>query len=579
MHTAAAQPGATAASKVKRPEVALKLLWAGQGDELAEAMALLAAQKDLLKKHRAGLKVAADKGESDPEVLSRVLALLKDRGDEGCEFIASMVDEKHPGWTSRVVAEYRNLPSCPAMRERVMDTLRWLPDPDRSPEGTRLARAVLAIVREDKEQGVQGRPCRYVLAGPEPLRREAVDTLLAARPEQASSCLVTAYSQARQSPETTSADMRHYLLSAIARLGGPDATPTLIFALESSEDRDLACGLLKDAGEAAVAGMVFSIRSSDGRAQGVVECLVKIGALALAPVLALADHPSQNVREAVQWFLKNYRSEDARKALQGLYQSGKGRLKKGEVFDLLALYPLEEVRDVIEAGLSDPDPDMRVRAIGAIEAAHSLSFSQRLLDVAEGDASPGVRRRALDALWRLGDVAAVPLALRQVQYEVPEVVVGAARLLGYLGDAKAVGVLLTALNSKSEEVVAAAKDALWVLSYEKPKEKLKYRAAPRPEKLSAGREVMVPGGRAIVLGKGSGTLAIVLPGGPGMDFSWARPALDEVADTVAFLSPAPAADGEEPPPVVKADAVTGLIEALKQKRAVLISDGVGGTVA
>jgi pimeloyl-ACP methyl ester carboxylesterase len=89
----------------------------------------------------------------------------------------------------------------------------------------------------------------------------------------------------------------------------------------------------------------------------------------------------------------------------------------------------------------------------------------------------------------------------------------------------------------------------------------------------------VPGGRAIVVGKVSGTLAIVLPGGPGMDFGWARPALDGIADTVAYLEPAAVEEGGQPSAIVVPAALTGLLEALKRPNAVLVSDGLGGTAA
>jgi pimeloyl-ACP methyl ester carboxylesterase len=325
--------------------------------------------------------------------------------------------------------------------------------------------------------------------------------------------------------------------------------------------------------------MLFAIKSSDAKAAGVGECLGRAGDEGVATALPLLDHPSRWVRDFAVDFLTRQRSAEALKALRERWEAGKGAIPRAAVLTMLAGYPTADVKDVVEAALFDTSADVRGQALDAIERSHAMDYGAKLLSVAEEDAEPALRVRALEVMWRLGDDAVVPLALRMAQYEKPEVVPMAVRVLGFMGGEGSVEVVQRLLKAKEEPVVEAAKRALWLLTYRDPAgdDRLSFRGPPEARAAEDGGVVEVPGGRVTLLGK-KGPLVVVLPGGPGMDLTWARPWLDDVADdaVLAYLEPT----GEEPGNgLVSAELLQAAMQAVGRDRAVLVSDWLGGTGA
>jgi len=570
---------ASAQAKEFTPSAAIRTLSRGQGDELQAAVESLRAMPDLLKTHGKALAALVSSAPSDPDVTLRVMGLVRERGEEGCRFVASLVTQGNSAWVKEVLTRYRALPTCAALKGAVAGILSWATGPASSADAALLVTQALALVGEDRYAGMPD-CCRLVLAGPEALRRQAIRTVQAARPPWGDACLIRAYSaevQAPRSPET----VRRDLLGAVAASGGVDAVPTLVLALDKGADGDLACELLLGLGKAGRNGLVFAVRTGEGGSDGVYACLGKAGETAVSEALPLLDHGSARVRARAVDFLSRFRSREALLVLADRFLSG-GRVDRATLLGLLVRYPVADVREIVDHALDDPDEKLRLDALEAIERLHCREFSKELLAMAEEDKSPALRRRTMEALWHLGDPAAVTLALRQAQYEMPAVATQAIRVLAFTGDQKAVDVLLPLLKSKEKTVAAAAATSLWMLTYQDPARETKptFKAWPKRPAPPQGREVKWEGGRATVIGK-KGPLVILLPGGPGMDLSWAWPYLKDLADeaVLAFPERVPAPDPATDDGVLSPDFVASAARAVGRPKAILVSHGLGGTDA
>lgn len=557
-------------TRIRTPEQAIKAL---RNESTAEeALAFLISTKDLFKKHKKALAKLVEESGTVSEVAQRIFSLVLQGKDGACDFAGSLISKSRPTWTRLVVERYEELPECEQLKRAVHGTLVWLLEGADTPENIKLLSKVLAIVRKAKDASVHKYVCKLVLSGPEVIRREAIETLLAIRADGAMQCLAKAYTEARAG-KPCPIELRHALLEAIYRLGDVDAVATLIFALEEPADNAIACRLLLERGTAGIQSMIFAIKSSDAKAAGIGECLASAGDNGVAAVLELLDHPSKWVRQFAVDFLTKSRSQQVLAVLRERFDSGRGLIPRAVLLEMLAQYPATDVRDVLVAALNDPSAEVRLAALNAIERAHSLDYREKLLMVAEEDVDPAVRKRALEVMWRLGDEAVAPLALRMVQYEKPEVVPMAAQVLAFMGDQKAVSVLIPLLKSKEPAIAEAALSALWVLTFRDPNkgEDMAYRPEPVIETFSG--EIEVAQGRVAFLGK-KGPLVVVTPGGPGMDLSWARPWLDRLADEAVLAYVQSDETG-----LVSKDLLEAVLQAAKRDKAVIVSAGLGGTNA
>lgn len=569
-------PLAGVAKPPARPEAAIRALATAQGDDLQAAVDLLKSRPDLLRRHGQALARLVGQAPGDSDVAVRVLGLVHDRGEEGCRFIARLADGKHPAWLDEVLRRYPLLPRCEALRKAVAGVLAWAGDPESSATAARLVDQVIALVRQTREALVPEAACRLVLAGPEGRRREAISMVLDAAPSWSERCLVRAYHDEARADGRLRAD----LLQAVAALAGVDSIPTLIVALDHPPDHDLACGLVRSAGPAGLAGLLFAVRTSQTPSEGVSRCLIAIGTPAMDEVLPLLDHPSEGIRSFVTRYLERHQTDAALAELKSRYERGDGKVARVVLLDLIGRYPAEAVRNILHRALQDDDRGLRLRALDIIERRRDLDDSAAVLASAEEDPAEDVRIRALEVAWHLGAPDLAALAIRMVQYEKPAVAAQAAKVLGFVGGAGAPDVLRPLLKAREEEVAKAAETSLWLLTFRDPSQgDEKARATPGVEVPKGGREVTVEGGRALVYGK-KGPLVVVLPGGPGMDFTWIHPILSDLADDalVALLEPS-TEPGAEAIRLVRPATFRALLAAMERTRAVVVSQGLGGTAA
>lgn len=561
-----------------RPPTASQALTAfttAQGEEFEAARAQLAATEALLTRHGRELAGIVGQHASDLDVLARVFELTVERGAEGCAFIAGRMGAAATVWTDLVLRRIDRVTPCAELDRALVQVLAWSPDPSTDPAaGTRVLQ-VMELVAAREVAGVAENACRFVLEGAIGLRERALDLVAGTGSDAGRGCLVQAYVA---ETERGASPFRARLLDAIAGMGGVDAIPTMIVALERPEDREAACRHLLAAGERALSLMIFAARTAEKPAAGLQSCFRETGAAGADMVLPLLDHPQPGVRAFALEHLRRHHSPRSLQELLARFQRPAGRVSRAEALEILAGYPVEVGGDAVEAGLGDADEGVRMLALRLVERHHARHFVPTVLRVAEEDPVSEIRVRALAALWRLGVTEAVPLAVRMVQYEESPVAAEAARLLGWLGDAKAFD-LLVKWNKKTldAEVREAVREALWVQSYaDAAKGKVKRKVRPKPERLEKSREVACGGLRADVVGK-KGPLVVVLPGGLAMDHSWSRPYLDRVGKdaVVAFVQPETA----EAAGLIDPATWGCLFEALGRERATLVSSGLGGTAA
>jgi pimeloyl-ACP methyl ester carboxylesterase len=554
---------------------ALAALVSAQGEEFEAARSQLAATESLLSRHGRDLAGILGQHAADPDVLTRVFELTADRGAEGCAFIAGQMGASAPAWTDLVLRGMDRITPCAELDLALVKVLEWTPDPAADPAAEVRVLQVMDLLDAREVPGVAEAACRFVHAGTLGLRERALQLVLGTGDDAGRTCLVQAY---QAEAERGATPFRARLLDAIASMGGVDAIPTLIVALERPEDRDAACRHLLAAGERALSLMILAARTAEVPAPGLQACFRETGAAGADMVLPLLDHPQRGVRAFALEHLRRFYSPLSLQELLARFQRPAGRVSRAEALEILAGYPVEVGGDAVEAGLGDADEGIRMLALRLVERHHARHFVPTILRVAEEDPVPEIRVRALAVLTALGADEAVPLAIRMLQYEEPPVAAEAARLLGWLGNAKAFD-LLVKWNKKTREaeVREAVQEALWVQSYADPsKRKVKRKVAPKRDRLEKSREVACGGLRAEVVGK-KGPLVIVLPGGLAMDHSWSRPYLDRVGKdaVVAFVQPE---DGDAAGLI---DPTTWgcLFEALGRERATVVSAGLGGTAA
>lgn len=109
--------------------------------------------------------------------------------------------------------------------------------------------------------------------------------------------------------------------------------------------------------------------------------------------------------------------------------------------------------------LGDRDPAIRhdaAEALGSLGDTRALTPLRALLRDPEG----GVRTAAAVALIRVGDQQLFPEVVKALRHEDPQVVIGAAVALGYLADRRVVPNLVEAFKTDNVEVGAAVAWAL-----------------------------------------------------------------------------------------------------------------------
>ncbi|HEX4335996.1 MAG TPA: HEAT repeat domain-containing protein [Polyangiaceae bacterium] len=121
--------------------------------------------------------------------------------------------------------------------------------------------------------------------------------------------------------------------------------------------------------------------------------------------------------------------------------------------------PSQTVRRIGLPALSDPDPDVRVAALEALEQAHASGLGERIAAWL-GDADARVRRAAAEALSRAPYAPSVPALGRILADPDSTVRAAAARALGWSAQSTAVAPLLGRLDDNEADVREAVTLAL-----------------------------------------------------------------------------------------------------------------------
>ena len=109
----------------------------------------------------------------------------------------------------------------------------------------------------------------------------------------------------------------------------------------------------------------------------------------------------------------------------------------------------QDARTVLQAGLSEGEPDARRELAVALSLISSRDSSARLLETLAHDKDHLVRAAAVTSLGELGDKTKVPFVKSALDDTVPEVVFAAARALHKLDPAEGRPVLLSILEKET----------------------------------------------------------------------------------------------------------------------------------
>jgi len=566
-----------APAPVRTPEQALKMLGA-PGEDAARAEEFLLARKDLLPRWEKGLAALVDARPGDDELAARVVRVVEARGEAGCAFLGSRLAVGRPALVRAVLDGDPARFSCPEFDKGLLRLLAEGKELRRAQQWEGVFRAVLGEVRRRQIPLDAGLGCPWILGAEGEVRDLALDAMLAMPSGGLAACMVQAWEELAR--RDAAPEFRARLLQGLARRERTEAVPALTRALAEQGDRDLACELLRGLGEAGLEGLVFALRTGDRRNEGVEHCLMATGAAGTGALLPLLDHPAAPVREFLLRFLTTHRTPEGRQALASRFLRGKGPIPRATLLKALASFGAEAIEEPLRAALSDGDPAIRRTGLLVLEETRATALLELVRELAEEDPEPDLRVLALEVGWHLGDPGLLALARRQTSYEEARVAKQALEVLAFLGGEGETSAVASALSHKDPEVADAANRAAWVMGLEAPRKgKVRFVGAPKMPRPPKSREVSCEGAAARVLGK-KGPVVLVLPGGPGMDLSWAEPWLWDLADDARVALVAVEGDGDEARAgLASPGQVRCLAGLLGAERVMLVSAGLGGTWA
>ncbi len=122
-----------------------------------------------------------------------------------------------------------------------------------------------------------------------------------------------------------------------------------------------------------------------------------------------------------------------------------------------------DLLSAIDAAVDRGDDDAFVAACDVVVAARPIGAVRTLRRAMRRPLGPGARRAGVVAIVRLGDDALLKEVAQALRSDEALVVVGAARILGAVGDRRAVPNLIEALRTDDPTVGEAVIDALGAL--------------------------------------------------------------------------------------------------------------------
>ena len=235
------------------------------------------------------------------------------------------------------------------------------------------------------------------------------------------------------------------LLSAFGIAGDARATDVLVDSLkwDVKEYRYAAAGSLKRIGAAAVAPMIARLDDPDKNIRTAVAIVLsRLGRAAMGPLVAALKAGSPPARQSGAWALGEAGDAQAVDPLIALLGDTEPEVRGG------AAWALARLRETSAQRGSPGGLAALRRAVGPLTAMLK-------------DPAPKARRAAADALGRLGFPEALDGLIEMLQDPDPLTCAAAATALGAIGDKRALGPLEALFRSDRSVVTrAAARDAV-----------------------------------------------------------------------------------------------------------------------
>lgn len=265
-----------------------------------------------------------------------------------------------------------------------------------------------------------------------------------------------------------SLSFRTKLLEALGHVGTRDVVPTLVEALGRPPERAAAMDALVAAGRAAVPSLLFILKAGDPQREALaVEALMRIGEGAGEEVVELVRHPDPRVRSIGLELTAIIGDKSAVPALQKMVRdpTAPDRLTALRVLALLYTPELRPFfQQIVE---NDETADIRRMALEALWRHGDLGASPILVNVLEHDPDVSVRRQAVAGLYFLGPPGATGTFRKVLEYEEPEVRIAAVEALSRSGDPRAFTPLLEAAEEAQGDLAdAIATGITWLGRYQ-----------------------------------------------------------------------------------------------------------------
>lgn len=278
---------------------------------------------------------------------------------------------------------------------------------------------------------------------------------------------------------TANAEPLHEAEAALIA-AGEAAVPSLIACL-SEPGWGATAGAVYCLGEIAdvraVQPLIEALRTDDiSLRSDIVEALLKLGEIAVRPLIFALTNPDSNVRRGAALTLGMFKNELAVLPLLGALTMDQAAPVRVAAADALAGFADARSVEPLITGLRDADPAVReasVRALGAVAAQVGVTRALPALAEAMKDSDWGTRQSASEMVIKLDKPtsprveAAQLLLIADLTDDDPEIRLGAAYSLKEVGDPRAADALTRLLYHWSGSISAAAALALGELGDER----------------------------------------------------------------------------------------------------------------
>jgi HEAT repeat protein len=283
-----------------------------------------------------------------------------------------------------------------------------------------------------------------------------------------------------------SEEIRLWAVTSLGQLGDSRAVGPLIDALVQyyGSVRDSVTQALSQLGEPAVAPLLAALKDEKIQVRSsAADALGQIGGLALEPLILALQDEDQQVRSNAARALGQLGSPQA---VQPLINALKDQTGPVRYMAAGALARLDDNRAVppLVAALNDDDWRVRDRAAKALGLLNDSRAVCPLIN-ALGDKDGRVRERATEALHHLS-ASTFDSLINALLCENGYIRAGAVKLLGMMGDSRAVEPLIAILGDENDSVRSAAAESLGRLKNDRTVELLKAALKDNNEQIRRG---------------------------------------------------------------------------------------------